>query len=247
VVRTAGSGPSIGRTLGGTVVGALGLAFCLTLVYLSMRNVMAIGGSCASGGPYVIAQPCPKGSGWMMTGGIFGLFVFAPLLALSSGRGPQLWTLTWSALFLSLGWNFIDFALDPPEQVTTGGWMFCGILFWLMGGLPLLAILVWAPRATFWGAPGPDDGGGAPPETPGPISGTKVAATVRALGPLVGRSSVTLRADPATPPWVTTPPDAPAVAPGVVDALERLAELHRRGDLTDAEFEAAKRARLEGS
>ena len=35
------------------------MLLALTWVYLGMRSVMDIGGSCASGGPYVVANPCP--------------------------------------------------------------------------------------------------------------------------------------------------------------------------------------------
>ena len=41
--------------------GRLASAACLTVLFLCMRSVMDIGGSCASGGPYEIANPCPAG------------------------------------------------------------------------------------------------------------------------------------------------------------------------------------------
>ena len=45
-------------------LGTLLFVMCLTMVYESMRAVMDIGGSCASGNtPYEIARPCPKGVG----------------------------------------------------------------------------------------------------------------------------------------------------------------------------------------
>ncbi len=228
----------------GIVVGSTGLALSLTLTYLSMRAVMSIGGSCASGGPYVIAQPCPKGTAWMMMVGIFGGLASTLVLALTAGRGPQLWTLAWPGLFLSLGWNFLDFGLDPPEVVTTGGWVFCGVLFMLMGGLPLLAILRWAPRATFWGTDAPPPGGTQRPTTRR-VDRHTVAATVAAMGPKVSKGSVRTRADATTPPWVTTPASSPSVAATFVDELERLAGLRAAGDLTDEQYEAAK-ARLLG-
>ncbi len=47
--------------------------------------------------------------------------------------------LGWPALFISLGYNFIDYAINPPEGMgSTAGWWVCGILFALMG-LPALA------------------------------------------------------------------------------------------------------------
>ena len=54
--------------------------------------------------------------------------------------------------------------------------------------------------------------------------------------------------NPRPPNTLTTPRafDAPprAFEPDVAARLERLARLHRAGDLTDAEFDAAKRATL---
>jgi hypothetical protein len=249
-------GGKVLRTMVGTTVGSFGLALSITLLYLNMRAVMSIGGSCATGGPYVIAQPCPQGTGWMMMVGILGWFGFSLLMLLTVGKGPQLWVLAWSALFLALGWNFIDFHFNPPETTTTGGWLACGIVFWLMGGLPLLGILRWGSKATFWGL---DDGGdgrvrgpdGTPIGGPGGVSIREVlgdrktlASAAKALGPLLSQASVQTRADPSTPPWVTTPADHPSVAPTVVDGLERLAHLHTEGSLTDTEYETAKRTLL---
>ncbi|MCB0920896.1 MAG: hypothetical protein KDC08_03670, partial [Actinobacteria bacterium] len=89
----------------------------LTLVFLSMRAVMDIGGACASGGPYVIAQECPEGAAAMLPlgiiGGLIGLWIYA--VSASKLPGPRLTLLAWSALFLSLGWNFWEYGLNPPD------------------------------------------------------------------------------------------------------------------------------------
>jgi hypothetical protein len=56
-------------------------------------------------------------------------------------RSPTANTLlAWPALFLSLGWNFLEYGVDPPDGSANvvWGWLFCGVLFVLMGGLPLL-------------------------------------------------------------------------------------------------------------
>ena len=62
-------------------VGVAGLAMSLTLVFVSMRAVMDVGGFCAEGGPYVIETHCPEGVPLLITGGIFGLFIFGGLMA----------------------------------------------------------------------------------------------------------------------------------------------------------------------
>lgn len=106
-----------------------------------MRSVMAIGGSCASGGPYAVARPCPAGVGWLFPVSInLGLlFVFLSTIAAAKVGWPAITWLAWPALFLALGWNFWEYGLGPP---TGGGivwsWIVCGVLFWAMGLAPVV-------------------------------------------------------------------------------------------------------------
>ncbi len=129
------------------LVAVAGLAASLTVVFLSMRAVLDIGGFCAEGGPFVIETHCPEGVPLLITGGIFGLFGFGGLMAWKGSQlgGPfgVLVLLAWPALFLSLGWNFLEYGLWPPgpAQGIVWGWLIPGIIFMLMGGLPLLALL----------------------------------------------------------------------------------------------------------
>ncbi len=44
--------------------------------------------------------------------------------------------LAWPALFLSLGWNFLAYGFFPPEGGWVWSWLFCGVLFVLMGAVP---------------------------------------------------------------------------------------------------------------
>ena len=127
----------------GIVVGLAGLCAALTMLFWSMRAVMEIGGSCASGNvPYETTRPCPQGTGWMMTSSIFGGLFMLGLYAVSAAGGPSLLPLAWPALFLSLGWNFFEYGVDPPfGSGVAPGWLVCGVLFALMGGLPLLLLL----------------------------------------------------------------------------------------------------------
>jgi hypothetical protein len=121
-----------------TFVGLAGSVACLTILYLSMRSVMAVGGTCASGNtPYAIRTPCPTGVPGLMTGSIFLGLAFLFLYALNA-IGPNLVFLAWPALFLSLGWNFLDFGLNPPAGSSGGGWLVCAVVFILMGGVPLV-------------------------------------------------------------------------------------------------------------
>jgi Short C-terminal domain len=119
-------------------------AAAITLVSLIMRSVTAIGGSCADSGPYVSAQPCPSGTGTAL------LLVFANvafciiggLWAAAALQAPQAIWLGWPALFLTLGWNFLEDGFEPPTgESIAGGFVVCGVVFVLMGVGPLL---LWA-------------------------------------------------------------------------------------------------------
>ena len=227
------------RSIAGYLAGiTLGTA-CLTLVFLGMRSVMEIGGACAEGGPYVAVQPCPDGAALALIGGVFGLFAAAGLMIWFGSRLGAgyvfLVFLGWPALFISLGFNFLQFGLNPPggESAVEWGFVVPGVMFWLMGGLPLVfGILGW--RAARNGR------------------ATPAAVTVNRL-----RDSVTLpnRVEFA-PNSFGAPRPAPAVAAAeapagsrsraddvdevLVDELERLSRLHAAGSLSDDEFAAAK-------
>ena len=122
-----------------------GVACGLTLLYLAMRSVMDVGGFCAEGGPFAIEQHCPQGVPGIMVGGILGGIVLAFVYVGVAvwRRIPSFAMLLWPALFLSLGWNFLEYAFDPPGTGggVVWGWLICGIVFMLMGGLPLLVML----------------------------------------------------------------------------------------------------------
>jgi hypothetical protein len=228
--------------------------FCLTALYESMRAVMDVGGACASGGAYEIRQACPKGVGWVIPVSIFGMFaagIFTFLGVFDEG-GPRPYVFAWSALFLALGWNFLDYGFNPPDHHdTVWGWVICGIVFVVMGGAPLLLLL--SPRIARWSIWGPDSQRADDylhPYKPPPIRNSKsdapaaAASTVHSSTPYA-RSSVAT--EPA-PPLVPTPPPEPAVEPqpkgDVVERLATLADLRERGMLDDDEYEKAKNAVL---
>ena len=194
-------------------------AAAITILSLIMRSVTAIGGSCADGGPYVSAQSCPTGTGTAL------LLVFACVLTCLIGmfwgaavlKAPIPLLLGWPALFLTLGWNFLEDGFDPPDgQGVVTGFVVCGVLFVIMGGAPLLLWLSVARDA-------------------------RRTRRAEAKVPPVPPSSVPTprRSEPAKP--VTRP--APAMS--VAGRLERLAALHASGDLTDDEYAQAKKATLQ--
>jgi len=143
------SSPVIGYLV--MFIGVAMVAYGITALWFGMRDVMDVGGYCAEGGPYVSRQACPDGAETLMlTGipvGIIGLFVAMFGCSKSSPGATGLLLLGWPALFISLGYNFIDYAINPPENMDgTAGWWVCGIIFGLMG-LPALAGIPWLVRS----------------------------------------------------------------------------------------------------
>jgi hypothetical protein len=115
-----------------------GVAFAISLLYQAMRPIMRLGGMVASGGPYAIEHPAPSWVWIMPVSILFGMACFFINLFCSRPEGVNLMPLAWPGLFLSLGWNFLEFAFAPPGGGLAWGWLVCGVLFVLMGGLPLL-------------------------------------------------------------------------------------------------------------
>ncbi len=167
-------------TTGDVLMAALGvggLAMCITLVFRGMRAVMDIGGECADGATYVAAPPCPEGVPIALVGGIFGGFLFGAIAMVYGSRIGGIWgavpLLAWTALFATLGWNFLDYGLFNPPPEADGivwGWIVPGVVFEVMAWAPLVFLVVgW--RATRRAGPQVDfrpAGIGASRVMPGP-------------------------------------------------------------------------------
>jgi len=124
-----------------TAASVLVLGVTITWMFFAMRSVMDVGGSCADGGPYVSAQPCPDAS-WLLPVAFPVLLltaIFGSMAAISV-RAPNLLILMWALLFGSLGWNFLEYAVKGPDLVW--GWLVCGVLFWLMAAPAVYLMLV---------------------------------------------------------------------------------------------------------
>jgi hypothetical protein len=204
---------------------------------------MDMGGSCASGGPYVVARPCPEGIGWMTPVSILlGLVAVGWMMFWDHGLPGPKWVLfAWPALFLSLGWNFWEYGLDSPAGGVEVGWIVCGVLFVLMGGLPLLALKSRDVRlAAFWSD--------APPSTEGREVVRPSAKTVlRTVTPTFKASTRSSAGPPPAPPrprsTAAPPPFSPTGGDSsteMVGELQKLAAMHRAGELSDEEFAIAK-------
>jgi hypothetical protein len=131
---------------------------------MAMRALMRqTGGFCASGGPYQIAagHQCSSGQTALLFGGIFAALLFGGIFAMlifgglyagatgaggGPGSGMDAGFLMWTALFGSLGFNFLSLAIDPPSgQQGAGGWIISGVVFELMA-LGGLVPLIWSAR-----------------------------------------------------------------------------------------------------
>lgn len=232
---------------GGAVAGAVwiflslaGVTAAITVVFLSMRAVMEIGGVCAEGGPYLPRQPCPDGVPALLVGGIWAGMALAFVYAwqVFKREVPNFVWALWPALFLSLGWNFLEFGLDPPGDAGLAwGWLICAVVFFVMGAGPLLVAL-----PTVWRS----------------MTGTVAPPPPRVALRPPGAAAVTSRFRRARAPGAAETPvpdlgpaEAPAAEPDggqpddMVSALERLHYLHRTGALDEEEFEAAKARILE--
>jgi hypothetical protein len=85
------------------LLGLAGIVACLTLFFLAGERLQDVGGSCASGGPYVVESQCPKGLEASVLLATFGFLI--SLLVYVLGRfaaGPQVALLSMLAYWLIL-------------------------------------------------------------------------------------------------------------------------------------------------
>jgi hypothetical protein len=120
-------------TLGILIFGGL-VAGSYTVLFLGMRSGMEIGGSCGGVG----APRCPGHVGGLLPAAIWGGLIFAGLYVWQCAKHdvPSFTSLLWPALFLSLGYNFFDYAFKGGTVAS--GFLICGVVFGLMGGVPLI-------------------------------------------------------------------------------------------------------------
>ncbi|MFL5844955.1 MAG: hypothetical protein ACJ762_09705 [Solirubrobacteraceae bacterium] len=122
------------RGLLGLVVIGASLLLCAWSIYHLMRS-----GSCASGGVYVIASPCPSEMGGYVLGllGSIALGVAGPFVARSAIAG-----VAWFGLFFTvIGASAILTAVGPASLPDSeGGGLVMGIVFIAIMGLPVVAL-----------------------------------------------------------------------------------------------------------
>lgn len=192
-------------------------ALCWVAVGYGIFEMLQIG-TCASGGPYVSARPCPDGIGgifFALFGGILGLFVAAGIY-IGRGRPPG--------------------GAGPPQNAVVVIWFWTG-LFWSLAAGAFLG--VWGPEAN----PGPGgETGGLIVGFMGLIMG---AGGLLALNFRRKRAPGPAGLNPVVAGIAGTASRFGA-APDPVGRLDTLDRLRRQGTLTEAEFEALKTKILEG-
>ena len=201
-----------------TLVAMTLFAFCWVAMGYGINQLLGVG-TCASGGPYVSARPCPDGTValmWALTGGTLGLFVAAGIY-LTRGKPPG--------------------GAPAPDNAGIVIWFWTG-LFWALAAGCFLA--VWGPDAN----PGPGgETGGLIVGFMGLLMGAgglfalkfrrRRKRSPELISPMVTRMAQTAsRFSPAADP---------------VDRLDTLDRLRKQGTLTDAEFETLKSKIVRGS
>jgi len=123
-----------GWRIPGAIIAWLLFSFNFTLMYLGSGVVAGIGGSCASGGPFVIETECPAIVLYALPFGFFGVFAACVVAHVFQGgfAAPMLFW-GWSILFVGLSIPF--FMMIPLGGVVVG--VICGTLFVAMGLAPL--------------------------------------------------------------------------------------------------------------
>lgn len=122
-----------GRIAGSFVSWAL-FAFAFLGFFQTTGTVIGLGGYCASGGPYVIATPCPDAVVLFAPLGLFGMLIAVVVgLLLAPTFGAPLYLWAWPIFFVAIGVQFL-------VGITVGGGivssLLVGLLAVVMGFLP---------------------------------------------------------------------------------------------------------------
>ena len=210
--------------IAGLLLFGAGLALACWGVYSVTRI-----GTCASGGPYVSARPCPEGTGTkalaIVAGTFIGLAGLACAIAAGVRRGGPgrsaigVLTVMWSLTFLGLAGACALAAFGPDAQPDNDGARIAAIVL----------LVVFVPRALI-------------PLIGLPLlsrSSRREREGQAAQAVPLGAPSTARRASPTTP-VVPLGPGLPAPARDPVDQLERLTRLRDAGAIDAREFERLK-------
>lgn len=114
-------------------VGAFGLAWCVTWLFLGTRTLMF---ALAASGRTTMAGPSWM---WIVPVSILAGFGFGALNAWAAGRagGMVIARYGWTALFWSLGSNFVEVGLATRGTGPGIPFVFVGVVFLALGAVPL--------------------------------------------------------------------------------------------------------------
>jgi hypothetical protein len=130
-------------------------ALAFTLLFRVSFAVMALGGSCASGGPYEVAVECPDAVAAFAPLSIFvGLFAVGINAIFARGFGTPLTSWAWPILFCGLGAAFLSAFFSSGDLVG----LVIGVMFEIMGAGPLLLELRASPQRLLLGQRAADGG-----------------------------------------------------------------------------------------
>ena len=125
-----------------TVICVVLVAITITWFLAAMRAQMEVGGSCATGGPYVVVAPCPEHSTALTLVGMFGsvfLALAGTVSALSVGA-PNLVVPYWTATSGGMAANFlVDGFTDDGGLVW--GWIIAGVMMLVLFAIPGLYVM----------------------------------------------------------------------------------------------------------
>ena len=138
----------------GSIVSWLLFSVSFTLLYMGSATVMGLGGFCASGGPYVIQTECPDAVIAYVPLSIFGGLAAAAIGAIfAQGFGTPLISWAWPVLFVGLGAAFL-ISSTTPGGIT---FLLIGIMFVIMGFVPLVWEFRASPQRVFLGSTNASD------------------------------------------------------------------------------------------
>ncbi len=222
---------SVVREVTSLVVGLVGIV----LLGIGLNQVLDIG-SCASGGPYVIARPCPEGQDALFWMSLAGALMWIAAIIVSTrnfmgpGAGQVLWTVGFAGGGIALLVKVLNQASMPPDaklgaSIVAAVSIPMGLVVGVVGIVQLVRQRGNGPRRPAGRVAAVED----------PWSRMKVLNTLRSTGALTRAEFDVLKAD------VTGEPETDRIA-----LIRRLADQRAAGTLSTDEFEDRKRAVIIG-
>lgn len=128
------------RALAGWLLSVGAVAGGLAAFWTVMLALAALGGSCASGGPYAARTACPDSVTLVAIPSILAILAGSAGIRRFGGRLGPAWgaavRLVWPAGALLLGATSLWASVRTPDGGIAWGWVLCGVVFLVGGALP---------------------------------------------------------------------------------------------------------------